>query len=463
MSEYGRKVDIRIEIDVWKWPEGTLGRAVDVTNDILNYRFQKTIKAPQGSCQLAVLPQSATTHIMDVFKPMDVVRIYEFGVVKFIGFITRVSYSGAIGSDGKPSRNATITCQQFGGLLQTSSIGMGLGTALGLTEDVLVNESAKLSLAILRGMEDGISFAEIVGLLYTSFRDFLEAIGASNFLTYVSQYFDASSGLSNEETPTLPRTVELFTGTESSLTFWQLAEQIAQKPFNELWIDNGARSVSIDGSNVRLPEKSCMVFRPTPFNGTVTSAGTAKLWDGLPKIDISADYLLRFDLARSMDEVYTFYSVKEPAFQLAEIPRLLLGRAKVDRDRLGKYLFRPLITELFYTRVETAKGDGKAATSKEAADASDMAAQTLLNWFEHNDDYLSGTIQLMVPEDDTLDPRIGEKIGVYGIEGDFYVEGIVHTWQYQGPLKSTLTVTRGYNRNSRIKLEDRIFRRNSIR
>lgn len=462
MSEYGRKINIRIEVDIWKWPEGSLDRTINITNDILNYRFQKTIKAPQGSCQLSVLPQSATTHIMDILKPMDVLRIYEFGEVKFIGFITRVSYTGAIGSDGKPNRNATITCQQFGGLLQTANVGMGLGTALGLESDGLIDAAGQLSTAILNGIHDGISFAEIVGLLYTSFRDYLEEIGASNFLTYLSQYFDASAGLSNADVPAIPRTYELFTGTETSLTFWQLAEQLAQKPFNELWVDNGARSVTIGGSNVRLPEKACMVFRPTPFNDTVTETGTTKLWNGMPEIAIPADYLLRFDLARSMDEVYTFYSVKEPAFQLADIPRLLLGKAKVDTDRLGKYLFRPLITELFYTRVESVDGDSQEITSGQAEGVADRAAQTLLNWFQRNEDYLSGSVQIMVPEDDSLDPRIGEKVSVYGIEGTFYVEGIAHTWQYQGPLKSDLTLTRGYNGGSRIELKDRIFRRNII-
>lgn len=461
MSEYSRVIDIKIEID--RWSGGSLQESKDVTRDIENYRFQKSIKAPQGSCQLSILPQSATTHIMDIIKPMDVVRIREFGVVKFLGYITRVSYDGMINPDGKPARHATITCQQFGGLLVSAAIGLGLGTALGKEDDPFVAGATELLVAIRNLVdEDGTTFAELVGALYTNFRDYLSAIGATNFLTYLDTYFDAESGLTSAETPAIPRTVELYTGTEQSLTFWQLAEQLVQRPFNELWIDNGTRQVSIDGQNVDLPEKACLVFRPAPFNGTVTATGSVDRWDELPIIEVSNDHLIRFDLARSMEEVYTFYSVKEPAYDFADNLRLLYGIPSVDEDRVGTYLFRPFVSELFYTRVLDTKGEIQQFTKGQAETVAQRAADTLLNWFQHNDEFLSGVIQMMVPSDPSLDPRIGDKVRVYGIDGEFYVEGIAHTWSYLGALKSDLTVTRGYNKQRSIELKDRIFRRNVI-
>ncbi len=472
MSEYGRQVKIRIEVDLWKWPKGFIaGSPRDITRDIQNYRFQKSIKAPQGSCQLSVMPQSTSLHILDILKPMDVLRIYEFGVLKFIGYITRVSYTGEIDPrEGKPRRNATITCRQFGGLLVDANVGMGLGTALGIDGEALIDAAAELSKAILDASTDGVTFAEMITLLYSSFRDYLQAIGAKGFISYLDEYLDAESGLTSAESPFLPRTFELFNGTERSLTFWQLADQLVQRPFNEFWIDNGPRRVHVDSNETSLPEKACLVFRPTPFNGTVDSSGNeGTVWNGIEDIVIPNSHLRRFDLARSMDEVYTFYSVKEPAFQLSDIARLLLGQAIVDEDRVGKYLFKPLITELFYTRVESIAGDKQEITSGEAKGAAARAAQTLYNWFKLNDEYLSGVLRLMVPDEskedvEFRDPRIGDKVRVYGIEGSFYVEGIAHTWQYMGPLTTDLTVTRGYdyNNNQKIGLKDRIFKRNII-
>lgn len=469
MSEYGRTIDLKVEIDLWDWPSGSISETIDIAKDLESYRFQKTIKSPEGSCQMSILPQRAETHIMDVISPMDVVRIYEFDALKFVGYVVRVSYDGSIGGDGKPNRKATITCRQFGGLFASASVGMGLGTALGYTDDPLIANASKLFAAIADSVdEDGTTFEELFTILYNNFRSYLEDIGASNFNTYLDHYYEVGPGLVSATLPAIPRQFRLYTGQEQSLTFWQLAEQIVQRPFNELWMDNGERAVHIDGANIELPRKVCPVFRPAPFNGTVSDATTDDggiAWEGVPTVNISSDYLLRFDLARSMEEVFTFYSVKEPTFNLSDMFRLLSGIAKVDEDRVGRYLFKPYITELFYTRVLNSDGDAQQITQGQAETAGEQAAQTLYNWFNRNEDYLSGVIQMMVPSESDLDPRIGQKIRVYGIEGAFYVEGVAHTWNYQGPLKTDLTVTRGYNyeRNRRIELKDRIFKRSVIR
>jgi hypothetical protein len=345
-----------------------------------------------------------------------------------------------------------------------ASIGLGMGTALGRPEAGLYDAAKTLSTDLLNATTDGVTYSEMLTILYDSYLTFLNGIGAGAFATYLEEYFDPSSGLTDESAPALPKNFELFTGTEMSLTFWQVAEQLVERPFNELWIDNGPRRVHIGGKDVTLPEKSCFVFRPTPFNGTVSKSGEGSAWDAIQEIEIPNDYLLRFSLSRSMDEVYTFYSVKEPAFQLSDNARILLGKFALDKDRLRKYLFKPLITELFYTRVESTDGETQEVTSGEAEGVAENSAKTLLNWFKRNDEYLSGVLSMMVPGPDEAenDPKIGDKVRVSGIEGTFYVEGIAHTWSYQGPLKSDLTVTRGDNDGKKIELKDRIFRRNII-
>jgi hypothetical protein len=453
-------MNIKVEIDLWDWSDGSKTETLDFTKDILNYRFQKTIKNPMGSCQISLLPQRLDTHILDILNTMDVVRIYEFDTLKFIGYIRRIGYSGSIGDDGKPSRSLVITCNQMGGLLQSASIGIGLGTAMGLEGSELWDAANKLTGDLRKASEDGVSFSEMVTTLIDSFISYLESLNANNFKTYLDEYFDSSTGLTSSDTPALPRTFELFTGTEQSLNFWGVAEQLVERPFNEFWIDTGPRKVSIDGSDVDLPEKSCLVFRSTPFNGKISGGVTSNLFDNLPYVEVDKHHLKSFNLSKGMDEVYTMYAVKEPAFQLSELTRLLIGQSKVDPDRVGKYLLKPLITELFFTRVENVDGDSVEATNKDLNDAAKDGADTLYNWFSKNDEYLSGVISIMVPSDDKVeDPKIGQKLKVYGIDGFFYIEGIAHTWTYRGSLKSDLTVTRGYNGSKPIKLKDRIFNR----
>jgi hypothetical protein len=312
---------------------------------------------------------------------------------------------------------------------------------MGGDESDFQNAAAQLSLDILNAMQDGLSYSEMMGVLVDSFTGFISGIGAKSFTSYLNQYLDTKTGISGSTTPLIPRTFELFTGTEQTLTFWQLAEQIVQKPFSELWIDNGSRKVSIDGKNVALPEKSCFVLRDTPFNDTVGGFSSSAFTD-LPEIYVDEDHLLQFDLSKGMDEVYTVYSVKEPAFLLSDVARLLLGQFEVDTDLINKYLFKPMVTELFYTRMETTEGDDVELIPSDSQRVASDYAQTLNNWFKNNDQFLSGAITHMVPSENEDDPKIGDKLRVYGIDGNFYVEGVSHTWTYQGALRSSLTVTR---------------------
>ena len=144
-GEYGRRVDVQVLLDRWEWPAGQLVETLDIKNDLLNYRFQKTIKTPEGTCQMAVLPQRADAHMLDIVKPMDVIRIIEFGTLKFLGYVQRVSYDGAIGADGKPSRTATITCKGMGALLVSASVGFGMSAGFGPPDDSLITAAATVA------------------------------------------------------------------------------------------------------------------------------------------------------------------------------------------------------------------------------------------------------------------------------------------------------------------------------
>ncbi len=442
MADTIRRPKIKVEIDRWDWPadgNGSLIETRDVTNDVLNYRFQKSIKTISGSCQISILPQRATVHILDEISNMDVVRIYEFDVLKFIGYVTRVSYDGSIGQDGKPNRGATITVKQMGGILESASLGLGLGVGLGADKDWMV-ASKILLYALIRASADGTSFSEILALVIDSWYKFIGKLGATGFQKY-----------------------SLYTGTEMSITLWETVQQIVDSPFNELWIDNGPREVSVNGNTVSLSEKASLVFRPTPFNGRVVDKGAPmNEFDALPIIFIDRDHLTGFGIAKSMDEVYTTYAVKEPAFLLSDVTRIFLGQHIIDSPKVNQFLFKPLVTELFFTRMVSQDGSKDEVTKGTLEGVALDGATTLKNWFTNNDKYISGAISMMVPSDATQDPRIGDRIQVYGVDGYFYVEGISHVWTYGGSLRSDLSVTRGFNGSVPMTFKNSLFVRGEI-
>jgi murein DD-endopeptidase MepM/ murein hydrolase activator NlpD len=69
----------------------------------------------------------------------------------------------------------------------------------------------------------------------------------------------------------------------------------------------------------------------------------------------------------------------------------------------------------------------------------------LLNdhWYQHNLEYLSGTIRMRgAPE-----IRVGYRLDIDDVKRplSFYVEGVAHNWTFPGTMETTLTVTRGQN------------------
>lgn len=61
------------------------------------------------------------------------------------------------------------------------------------------------------------------------------------------------------------------------------------------------------------------------------------------------------------------------------------------------------------------------------------------HWFQHNKEYLSGTITLR----GAPDIRVGYRLDLPDRGLSFYVESVTHNWQYPGQMLTTLAVTRG--------------------
>jgi len=91
----------------------------------------------------------------------------------------------------------------------------------------------------------------------------------------------------------------------------------------------------------------------------------------------------------------------------------------------------------------------KVSSSPSRTDSTNHRRQllrwTLLqdHWYQHNLEYLSGTIQMRgAPE-----IRVGYRLDILDREMSFYVEGVNHTWTFPNQLITTLNVSRGQPNN----------------
>ena len=445
-----------------RWSLGVSGASkeetLEVTTSCREYTFQKTIKTPLGGAKLILDPQIQDPELrarnfMDLLKPLDVVRIYEFDNLKFVGYIRDVHFTGMIDpNSGQPYRFTVLTCTYFPGIVVEARAGVDLHY-LRERQGTFYEAQRELAEEWYRSFEgkEAISLAQVIRVFSRVWFRYIQAVtGSSSFFNYLSTYTNIGGGvLSGIQLYNGVREIQFFKGGENDFSFWQVLERVAEAPLNELWFDNGPRDLI---SN----EKVNLVARPTPFDGTVGSnGGIENRFQQLGNsIIIPLDHLLRFDLNKSMEEVYSGYVVSSAVMDLNKEAVIAFGAQQVDNNNLAKYLWRPMFKRLFYL-ADPAKYEELADTTVDPYQ--DSVAKTLKNWFQNNDRFLSGVIQIHVPEDNASDPKIGQKVSIEGVEGDFYCESIVHNWRYKGSLVSNVGVTRGFNKGRDIQLRNVIF------
>lgn len=450
---------------------------INITNNVINYSWQKSIKSPAGSASLNVWPTYEGQHLLDAVNPMDVVKIYEFDTLKFQGFVRNVSYSGAITQDGKPQRQGVIQATQMGGLLLESALGFNMSfldeNSDGSPGLQLIEKAGELFEAVSEATLDGDGpFADLITKSIEVWLEAVAELGGAGYQQYFERYINYTSALDSTVAPGIPRELQLYTGTEERLTVWETLQKLVEAPFQEMWMDEGPRVVNIDGNETAInDELSYLVFRTTPFNGYVDNNGTERdLFDGLKSRVIPLDYLVSFNFSRTMDEVYSMYFAIPAGFNVQKPFMATTSQVRTDNRLLTKYLYRPYEQQLFYVRMSDPESTEKGATEKEVLGKAGHAAQTLFNWFQLNDEYANGAVKIMVPNEsddrgevskDSIvhDIRIGEKLEVEDINGTFYVESITHNWHYQGAISSDIGVTRGYDRlaGKRMSFANAIF------
>lgn len=470
-----RRMNIKVLIDVWDWDAGNIDKQIDITHAVLNYTWTKTISSPMGGCTVTLTPliiddEDNIAHAFDTIKPMDVVIIEEFGQVKFTGYVKKLGTNGSIGGDGKPQRNVSLTATHIGGLLQETQVGFQViaariksleekfGGFLGAFADMADKLSKKVE-------DGGVLIKDIVTLLKDEWFKLLDALGASTYKTFLERYIDFGSGMNGfNRNRVLPSDVSFFYGNIDTMSFWTEMQKLAEAPFNEFFFDEGNHDVFMESGTMTLGGKVCLIGRPTPFDHSIRGGTEYNYWKLMPLKTIPLQYLTRYDFNRSTDECYSVYLAVPNYTDFNQYDLTAMGYMEVDDSVLNKLLLRPLTMNLFY--LTSSKKNETSAVDKIRDFETEMknAAATLKSWYEHNIDFLSGNISMMVPGDEVTDDSIeevylGDKVEIEGLDGEFYVEGVSHTWTYGSTLVANLSVTRGYDygQDKKIEFKDKIF------
>ena len=470
-----RRARITVKVDRWDWNNIQIKDRVDITELCTSVTWQKTIKAPDSGATVELIPQNAEFNVLDDLSVLDVILIYEFGKLKWQGYLRRVAFTGYMDRDGRPYRNAVLICESMGKLFSSSSIGLGLGNVDTRAENAskFMNAAISLQKKVADAMIDGLTYKECISTTIDAWMSLMSEIGAQKAVTHVQAYVDWSSLVEASSASVIPRSLSTFTGQEQKIDLWSVLTPLLELPVNECWLDVAPRRVFLSSGNVVSvnDDRTHLVFRSTPFNGTITEGvlGEEALFSRVPSVLLPNSHLTRFDLNKSLDEVFSVYDVVPSDFQFTEGVRYLAGQVVVDVAAVEKYLLKMLLFQPNYTRTANVKTAGGSELAGQVNDYAVDLANTFKNWYSLNDQFLSGAISYVVPDEirivppSTLplsDPRIGERIALQDLDGSFYVEGISHSWRQGGALTATASVTRGYDYDAglNMKLSNKLFR-----
>jgi len=466
-----RQMDVSVSVDIWDWDIGSLLQTIDITQSVLSFTWTKTMRTAMGGCTMSLTPVMLNSvgipmHVFDMLHVMDVIKIKEFGVTKFQGYIRRIATNGSMGSDGKPQRTVVLTLTHIGGLLEEAQLGYQI-LALRIKEldsklSGYMGAAAAMATAIANKMQGGgVLIKDIVSVLMTEWFKLLDALGATTYKKYLNTYLDLTTALDAfTGTRVLPSDVTFFYGSVENQNVWREIKKLAEAPFNEFYFDEGSHSVYVEGEDVALPkDKTCLVGRPTPFNGSIRSGAREDYFDNMDGKVIPLRYLTRYDFNVSTEQCYSVYLAVPEYSDFTEYSLFCMGSALVDDANLNKFLLRPMTMRIFYATVAQRTSAKVVSNVNDFVTEMTNAAQTLKNWYEKNVEYISGSISFMVPSSADDDVYLGDKVSMEGLDGSFYAEGVSHSWFYGGALTSSLSVTRGwdYSKKGPITFTDKIF------
>jgi len=407
-----------------------------VSNDLISYNFSESLGSVASPFTLNLLPtvDAKGRSWLERITLRDLVFIYEFGELRYVGYVESMRYSSEMDNDGKPNRNIIVSGGSLGKLLST--LTLVLNQAYFNTGDTAESAYKKLITKLSTLLEPGGRIAPVFKIIYDDFMDLIKEVGQLGYVQGVKGILDYfisfTNGISNDLKAQYPVSLSLYN--VGSNNIWQIWSNLLFPPVNELFARWNTDHKQLD-----------IIFRKTPFD--------ASDWKDLPVYDIPSLIVTDFDINRSDNEVFTFYLGTLPGAGIGENLAILMANSAsknyaIDKDLWSIFGFKPLIVEFKY--FDTSKVEEFNSASALIKDISNM----LKTWYEHNDTFYSGKLTIMTPDTNkTLgkNPRIGERINF--LDGTFYIEESTHSWSYGNSMETVLSLSRGaqYNQDGSWK------------
>ena len=407
---------------------------------LLSYAFSENTQDLTGDFNFSIAGGDNT--LFDKIKPLQIIQIYEgstypvfTGIIKTKSLSCSMSDAGVRRSINIAGKSITSLIAEFQLILDLKYLSAGKKVGLAKT----VNADVELELNKLQtnsplSIKDFLEKTWELYLKYTGINKpqtqgvgaINDTAGVSNVLVYdiIRTYMDTSFfEVGKAETLPMP-IVNTFInqGINTVLQMWQC---ILAPPVYEIF------------SRVNNEGKSRVVVRETPFDSAS--------WDSLPIRHIKSNELLEYTLHLSDDEIYTIYLAYLEGSQLSADQYIVIESADANKQGDNIFAVDEEKFKIYGQRMcqVTFKGYEKDKTDNSIAHTMSKYSQRLKNWFSHLDEMYMGSITIVNDFNNKENKKLKAGNRVKFLDGEFYIRGVEHSWDYGGNPIISLQIIRG--------------------
>jgi hypothetical protein len=418
-----------------------------VARDDLRLLFKSLTRVPTSQGKLT---------FFNTFKLSGMVDISIQGEQKMIGIIDSVRKKTTVSADGKPSRRIIITGRDLGALLvdhkiwydknpETSKERGNNSIVAGaiIFNEILEDQAHKIMQKIYQ-----VWFEDVLGVSANlpsgeKIIPFSWADGESIPQKLTCEYA-AGMGLTNNSYTDFYNVAFKSWNQEGSI--FDLMKQFSGAPFNELFVDTGGTTVSIDKDRPSVElyrDQVHTIYRPSPFtDDTVIQTDIENKLDinDLPYHEITDADIVDKDLGIGKNEMYSIYMVYPMANLVDTSSGAYFSPPEIDSVALNRYGHRPLTIPL--------GGWDDSQDGGNFTEQSRKLQRLARSWYQNNDKYLTGTIKIKGREMMRVGHRLdyvsnGGRMIDPEDEGYYYINGLDDIWKYGQNYESTAYVARG--------------------
>ena len=413
-----------------KTKAGFLEFSTENNKNLISYQFTLSANDISGSFSLTLYPdykdKNGTTYsFYDDIKKLQIVEIYESDGGNnekpvFIGIVKRRKYIAQVTDDGG-MRRMSVSGYSVAGLVSQFYVNLDTA-AIALTKQLAGDVALSKDLTIQMGSKKNLEVKECIKTIWEYFEKISSQNGTPKVGEYIKKFMgDVDNFFDVDDSKFFYPLGCVFNGQQTQ-DFFSVIDGIIPSPVYEKFayadIEKGQMKIKI---------------RTVPFD--------SDKWSKLKTIVLSPVQVKNIDLEDNDDEVYTVFYAYLNGYPVDEQKNLILStmeakqdKTLVDSEKYKIYGYRPLIAHFYGYGLKDGEKDTDSATQMQ------KITKKLKEWFGNLPDMLKGSFTLAMNYTNNL---IQPGCKIKFLSGEFYVEGVTHSWNYGAGGEINIAVSRG--------------------